>query len=88
MTAGNAQENQDSDAEPDACVPGTYGCDSVPSVSKDYVPWLKMDANSFEGIIPEISKVFAYLLVTCSALATTTIGIRMVISSFDDVFLE
>ena len=88
MTVGNGQEDEDPDAEPDACVPGTHGCDSVPSVSEDYVPWLEMDEKYWlegaiypDGIIPEISKIVLLLPVTSFFLAILITGIRMVTSS-------
>ena len=99
MTVGNTQGNQDSDAEPDACLPGTYGCDPVPSVPKDYVPWFEMDANSFEGIIPKVSTfyvgiipmisiAFVLSLAICLLLAMFITGIWMVEIRSGDAFFQ
>ena len=49
------------------------------------MPWFEMDAIFFEGIIPEICKVFANLLASCSSLAIMTIGIQTVTSNFDHI---
>ena len=88
MPAGNAQENQDSDAEPDACLPATHGCDSVPSVSKDYVPWFETLVFPFQGIIPDMLVVYFFLSLTCYCMVLLAKSIRVMKSGSDNVFLE
>ena len=89
MTAENAQANQDSDAEPDACIPGTYGYDSVPSVSKDYVPWFETETDSYEGgIIVNLSTFLICLSGPFFVVAVTTMAIQQVAFGSGVAFLK
>ena len=93
MAAGDAQGNQDSDDEPDACLPATHGYDSVPSVSEDYVPWFETHTFSpfFEGVIPKIFTVFFFLSALCFVLVFLTtfiLGVKSDPYEGLDAFIE
>ena len=94
MAAENIQENQDSDAEPDACVTNAHGGNPTSSVSEDYVPWFGLDADHYElpkyrGIIPNIHRFSRKLYLVFVVMVVSTSIIRLTTTTyFDHIFID